>query len=130
MDWADKKSTQPKKQSIMKEDMKRPTKAKRLKILLFLRGVLKERNCYMCNEIGLEFPEYNMVHLRYFLPELHNERPSFIDDGDELFVSWGTDYSVYHFDKEKNKAAIKMWNFRKQAVENAIDAIKLKKLRK
>lgn len=106
-----------------------PSKSKKLKILFYLRGVLKETNCHMCNEIGIEFPEYNLVHLRCFLPELYNERPVFVNieqiniDSYDLFSSWGTADSDCSFDARHDREAKRMWDYRKRAVENAIDKL-------
>lgn len=111
-----------------KSKLKKPTltvsKAKKLKMLHYLKGILKTRNCFMCNEIGFEFGEYNTVRMKDFLPELYAERPRTDNEIGITPACWGTDLSSCELNEIKNKRAKISWAHRIQAVDKAITTVK------
>jgi hypothetical protein len=87
-------------------------KEKKLEMLLYLRETLKTRNCFMCLAIYNKFNYEEILKggLETMIPELHQERPK-----NRLeFSAWGTQET-----SDEGEAKV-MWDYRKQAVENAI----------
>lgn len=95
----------------------KPKEITKVEKLLYLREILKTKNCFMCVQLYAHFQDRDILvnGLKNVLPELYNLRPS----GVEQEKAWGTKESIsneYTTDEEISK----IWNYRKWAVESAI----------